>query len=132
MSSLTDIEKRYLERILNMRVGYVLDYSDATYGEFFGRYQIDIHGTKYQTYGTSKAKKMRAFWEREPDALVGRVLSEMLDSYEADCELNKKEIDTRVLNKARGIVGRLTDREASRDKTGRNRGRVPRQGIRHP
>ena len=66
MSSLTDIEKRYLERILNMRGGYVLDYTDATYGEFFGRCQIDIHGTKYQTYGTSKAKKMRAFWEREP------------------------------------------------------------------
>ena len=30
----------------------------------------DIHGTKYQTYGTSKAKKMLAFWENEPDALA--------------------------------------------------------------
>ena len=108
MSSLTDIEKRYLEKILNMGGGYVLDYSDATYGEFFGRHKIDIHGAKYHTYGTSKAKKMRAFWERESDALVGRVLSEMLDSYEADCELNGKEIDTPVLEKARGIVGRLT------------------------
>ena len=36
MSSLTDIEKRYLEKILNMRGGYVLDYSNATYDEFFG------------------------------------------------------------------------------------------------
>lgn len=108
MSSLTDIEKRYLEKILDMGGGYVLDYSDATYGEFFGRYTIDIHGTKYQTYGTSKAKKMRAFWEKEPDTLVGRVLSAMLDSYEAACELNEKEIDTRILKKARGIVGRLT------------------------
>ena len=107
MSSLTDIDKRYLERILDMGGGYVLDYTDATYGEFFSRYQIDIHCTKYQTYGTSKAKKMRAFWEKEPDALVGRVLSEMLDSYEANCELNGKEIDTPILKKARGIVGRL-------------------------
>ena len=108
MSSLTNSEKLYLERILDMGGDYVLDYTDATYGEFFGRYQIDIHGTKYQTYGTSKAKKMRAFWEREPDALVGRVLSEMLDFYEANCELNRKEIDTPVLKKARDIVGRLT------------------------
>ena len=108
MSSLTAIEKPYLERILDMGGGYVLDYSDATYGEFFRRYQIDIHGTKYQTYGTSKAKKMRAFWEREPDALVGRVLSEMLDFYEVNCELDGKEIDTPVLKKARSIVGRLT------------------------
>ena len=108
MSSLTAIEKPYLERILDMGGGYVLDYSDATYGEFFGRYKIDIHGTKYQTYGTSKAKKMRAFWEKEPDALVGRVLSEMLDFYEVNCELDGKKIDTPILNRARGIVGRLT------------------------
>ena len=70
MSSLTDIEKRYLERILSMRGGYVLDDTDATYSEFFSRYQIDIHDTKYQIYGTSKAKKMRAFWEKKPDALA--------------------------------------------------------------
>ena len=88
MSSLKDIEKRYLEKILGMQSGYVLDYSDATYAELFSRYNVDIHGKKYQTYGTSKAKKMRAFWEQEPDLLVSRVLVEMLNSYEADSELN--------------------------------------------
>lgn len=108
MSSLTEIEKRYLEKLLGMQSGYVLDYTDATYGEFFSRHKVDIHGTKYQTYGTSKAKKMRAFWEQESDALVARVLAEMLDSYEADCELNGHEIDTPVLEKARGIVAQLS------------------------
>ena len=108
MSSLTDIEKRYLEKILDMQGGYVLDYSDSTYGEFFGRHKVNIHGRKYQTYGTSKAKKMRAFWEQESDVLVGQVLSEMLDSYEAYCELNGSKVDTLVLDKARGIVERLT------------------------
>ena len=108
MSSLTDIEKRYLEKLLGMQSGYVLDYSDATLGEFFNRHKIDIHGSKYQTYGTSKAKKMRAFWEREPDALVGNILSEMLDSYEADCDLNNREADASVLEKSRGIVAQLS------------------------
>ena len=61
MSSLTDIEKRYLEKFLGMGSGYVLDFSDATYGEFLARHKIDIHGRKYQTYGTSKAKKLRSF-----------------------------------------------------------------------
>lgn len=111
MSSLTDVEKRYLERILEMRDGFVMDYSDASFGEFFKRHKIEIHGQKYQTYGTSKAKKMRAFWEQESDAVVGRVLSEMLDSYEADCELNGKEIDAPILGKARGIVDRLLGEE---------------------
>jgi hypothetical protein len=113
MSSLTDIEKRYLEKQLGMGSGYVLDYSDATYGEFFNRHKIDIHGRKYQTYGTSKAKKMRAFWESEPDAVVGKVLSEMLDSYEADCDLNNRQTDSALLKKSRDIVSRLCGRPQS-------------------
>ena len=60
MSSLTDVEKRYLEKILNMGDGYILDYSNATFEEFFYRYEVNIHSDRYQTYGTSKAKKMRA------------------------------------------------------------------------
>ncbi len=113
MSSLTDIDKRYLEKLLGMGSGYVLDYSDPTYGEFFNRHRIDIHGRKYQTYGASKAKKMRAFWESEPDALVGKILSEMLDSYEADCDLNNRQTDSSLLAKSRGIVSRLCGKPQS-------------------
>ena len=108
MSSLTDIEKRYLEKLLCMDSGYVLDFNDATYGEFFKRHNINIHGRKYRTLGTSKAKKLRAFWGSESDQLVGAVLSEMLDSYEVECELNDGDIDKTLLAKVRGIVGRLT------------------------
>ena len=107
MSSLTDIDKRYLEKILDMSGGYVMDYTDTTFGEFFKRHRVDIRGRKYRTYGDSKAKKMRSFWEQEPDLLVGRVLSEMLDSYEADCDLKGKEVDKPVLKRARDIVARL-------------------------
>lgn len=107
MSSLTDIEKRYLEKLLGMQSGYVLDYSDATYAEFFSRHRVDIHGGRYQTYGTSKAKKLRAFWEQESDALVGKVLSEMLDSYKAGCDLNGHELDAPLLEQSRAIVARL-------------------------
>ena len=108
MSSLSDIAKRYLERLLGMGGGYVLDYSDATFEEFFRSFKVDIHGPKYQTYGTSKAKKMRAFWEREPDILVGQALSEMLDSYVAGCELEGNAPDETLLRRCREIVARLT------------------------
>lgn len=107
MSSLTDIEKRYLEKLLGMQSGYVLDYSDATYAEFFSRHRVDIHGGRYQTYGTSKAKKLRAFWEQEPDVIVGKVLSELLDSYKAGCDLNGHELDAALLDQSRAIVARL-------------------------
>jgi len=108
MSSLTDIEKRYFEKLFGMQSGYVLDYSDATFGEFFNRHRINIHSQKYQSYGTSKAKKMRAFWEQEPDVLVGKVLGEMLHAYEADCSLNNRDPEVSVLEKSRGIVARLS------------------------
>lgn len=108
MSSLTDVEKRYIEKLLNMQSGFVLDYSDPAFGEFFKRHKINIHGQRYQTYGTSKAKKMRAFWEQESDLLVGKVLGEMLDAYEADCSLNNRDVEVTVLEKSRGIVARLT------------------------
>lgn len=107
MSSLTDIEKRYLEKLLGMQGGYVLDYTDPTFGEFFNRHKVDIHSQAYQTYGTSKAKKLRAFWERESDNTVANVLSELLQAYEADCDLNNKAVDATLLEKSRAIVSRL-------------------------
>lgn len=111
MSSLTDSEKRYLEKLLNMNTGYVLDYTDATFAEFFKRHNIDIHSKKYQIYGTSKAKKLRAFWDQEPDAVVAPVLSEMLDFYTALCDLDGKKPDQFLLEKCQAIVARLSGRK---------------------
>ena len=112
MSSLTAVDKRYLEKILNMGGGYVLDFTDATFEEFFKHHDMHIHSDQYQTYGTSKAKKLRAFWERESDALVGSVLSEMLDNYQAECDLNGREPDTGLLAKSREIIARLSGKAA--------------------
>ncbi|MFT8560559.1 MAG: hypothetical protein ABF719_12040 [Acetobacter sp.] len=108
MSSLTEIDKRYFEKVFEMQSGYIPGFSDATFQEFFKRYGVEIHSQKYQTYGTSKAKKMRAFWEQEPDDLVGRVLEEMLGVYEADCILNSKEADALAVEACRKVVARLT------------------------
>jgi hypothetical protein len=79
MSSLTVIERRYLEKFLEMGGGYVLGYSDKTFGAFFQRHSIDIHGSKYQTLGTSKANKLRSLWDSEDDSVVSKVMSAMLD-----------------------------------------------------
>ena len=109
MSSLTPADQLYFEQILRMRHGYVLDFTDARFAGFFKHHELDIHGETYQTYGKSKARKLRAFWEQEPDALVSRVLSEMLDIYEAECDLNGRERDVVSLAKCRQIVDRLSD-----------------------
>ena len=115
MSSITAADGRYIEAILDMSRGYVLHFTDATFGDFLNRYNIDIHGPQYQAYGTSKAKKLRAFMEKEADPLVGRVLSELLDSYVANCELGGREPDTIVLAKCREIVSKLLGLSQARD-----------------
>ena len=107
MSSLTAVDKRYLEAILRMGGGFVLDFTDHTFRELFNTRNVDIHSERYQTYGTSKSKKLRAFWEKESDSLVGPVLSEMLDLYEAECELAQRDPDSVPLARARAVASRL-------------------------
>lgn len=112
MSSLTEAEKLYLETLLDMGSGYVLHYNNQTYGELFKRHGIDIHGPKYQTYGTSKARKMRSFWGQESDKVVGAVLSELMDVCDATGrDWSGRDIDQPLLEKGRSIVDRLLKRE---------------------
>jgi len=111
MSTLTVIDRRYLEKFLGMGSGYVLNYSDKTIGAFFTSHSIDIHGPKYQTHGTSKANKLRAFWDNEDDSVVGKVMTGMVDEYVVDCELNNKEIGSTLLEKVREILVRLSGQQ---------------------
>ena len=75
MSDLTVIEKRKLERTLGMGSGYVLNFSNRTFSEFFmDGFGIDIYNSKYAYGSGSKSNRMRAFWEQESNYLVSRVL----------------------------------------------------------
>lgn len=112
MSTLTVTDRAYLEKFLDMSGGYPHRYpgekfSDNSFGAFFQRHSIDIHGSKYQTHGTSKANKLRAFWDIESDSVVGKVMSGMVDEYVVGCELNNKNVDSAILEKVRGVVARL-------------------------
>src|SRR5262245_58789853 len=80
MSSLSTLERRDLEKYLGMSGGYVMDFSDRTFGEYvLEAVGLDIHSQRYTTVGHSKAKKLRAFWEVEPDHVVGRLLIAFAD-----------------------------------------------------
>lgn len=84
MSSLGLIEKRQLELLFKMSDGFVLNFSDSTISDFFiDAVGIDIHSKKYQATGTSKAKKLREFWNVEPDHIVGKAILSLIDYIEA-------------------------------------------------
>jgi hypothetical protein len=111
MSSLTDVEKLYLEKVLGMGDGYVLSFNNPKFSSFFAKYKIDIDDQKYQKGTGSRANRMRAFWEQESDQLVGRVISDLLDLHVAECELNSHALDSSLIDKSREIVARLTGKK---------------------
>jgi len=82
MSDLTAIEKRKLERALVMGGGYVLNFSNRTFAEFFHEsLGVDIYEDKYDYESGSKANRMRAFWERESNYIVGKALGLLFEEW---------------------------------------------------
>ncbi len=80
MSDLTFVERRKFEQLLGMGSGYVLDFSNRTFAEFVlestGR---DIFDSRYDYASGSKANRLRAFWQKEGNATVGKLLGDLLD-----------------------------------------------------
>ena len=78
MASLRFREKNVLEEFLEMGGGYVLNFSDRTFADFFRDFDVDIDGAAYlEGHSGSKANRMRSFWDRAPDQLVGEILREL-------------------------------------------------------
>ncbi|MBT4792216.1 MAG: toll/interleukin-1 receptor domain-containing protein [Halobacteriovoraceae bacterium] len=103
MSSLGIAEKRLFEDILDMGSGYVFDFSDNTFHEFFETVLgIDIFDEKYNLNSGSKANRMRAFWNTESDKNVGKALSEIIQLIELGDKYDDKKVE-----KAKTIVQRL-------------------------
>jgi hypothetical protein len=107
MSVLSIADRRNLEKLLGMGSGYVLNFSDRTFGEFVSEaVGIDIHTEKYAVEGTSKARKLRTFWKIESDYVVGRLLLALID-YNATLTLERDADATALTEKCRQIANRL-------------------------
>ncbi len=59
---LKSIDMKLLDELFEMGSGYVLDFSNQTFSEFFGdELGINIYDPKYELNGTSKAKRLRYY-----------------------------------------------------------------------
>ena len=96
MSSITPIELRVVETVLGMRGGYVLDFTNRLFSEFFRGQQVDIDHERYATEGSSKANRLRCFLHSAPDRAAAQVLNELL-KYRAfiasPLEAKKQDLD---------------------------------------
>ena len=111
MSGLSALDKTSLEIALNMRGGYVLDFSNASFENFFSGLDVKIYDdNRYQDFGDSKANHMRAFWKHGSNAEVSASLLALADYIETkktagvlDCEVTTEQIE-----RMREIAGRLS------------------------
>lgn len=79
-------ERDNLESVLGMGSGYVLDFSDRTFDDFF--YETigidpEENSNLFSGRGTSKAKRLRAFIEGGNPSIVAKLLREMWEYREA-------------------------------------------------
>lgn len=80
MASLTMSEKQTLEKLFQMNDGYVLNFSDRTMSEFFrDDLGVDIYNQKYNYASGSKANRMRGFWLKADEKLVGKSILKLIE-----------------------------------------------------
>lgn len=111
MSTLKAHEKVIFEKLFDHN-GYVLNFNDRTYAEFFREHGINIDADKYRVNGSSKMRRLRVFWEVEPDAIVAKALSAML---EYACAVEK--VDGADRTKAISILSRLSGKAPNTEQT---------------
>jgi hypothetical protein len=76
MSNIRSIDMLLIDDIFEMHGGYVLNFSDRTFAQFFAEeLNIDIDDPKYARNGTSKGKRLRCFLQTVDKPTVIRALN---------------------------------------------------------
>lgn len=118
MSSMSTLEKRRFEDLFGMASGYVLDFSDRTFAQFFKENAgVNIYDDRYKYNGGSKAKRLRAFWEMDEDADVGMALKALLDLWRYQNESGKSDRADKTYAECLKTVARLTGKAVAAEET---------------
>jgi hypothetical protein len=112
MADLSTVERIQLERLFEMGTGYVLNFSDRTFGDFMEESTgVNVYARGYEANGTSKANRLRNFWKREPNHLVARAISALIDYGLATQCIRPEEHpeDATGITECRRIASRLAE-----------------------
>jgi hypothetical protein len=112
MSTLRPNDKQVLEKVFQMGDGYVLNFSDKTFREFFKEEMgIDISHEHYNQASGSKAHRMRGFWKAAEDKAVGQSIEKLLAYIKVQIvlgRLDKSNFSEELIKLAQDIAIRLT------------------------
>jgi hypothetical protein len=117
MAKLKSTDQLKLEKLFEMSGGYILDFTNAIFQQFIWKNAgMDIYSPKYETYGDSKAKRLRAFWDIENDQIVGKIITELIEYWRTSKILSESEITEPQEILSRGckeIADRLLGKKAN-------------------
>jgi hypothetical protein len=102
-ATVSTLEMRAIDTVLGMGGGYVLDFSDRTFAEFFRDHRVQIDDPRYAVEGGSKAKRLRFFLRNAPPPLSGNVLAGLMEYQLA----SDGEVDARAWDLAAKVAVRL-------------------------
>jgi hypothetical protein len=85
MEQLRPVELKLVDELFGMSSGYVLDFTNSTFADFFRReIWIDIYDDAYATYGGSKGKRLRSFLTIGQPRAITRALAALWEYREMD------------------------------------------------
>ena len=113
--------------LFDMGGGYVLDFSDRTFAEFFhAELGVNIDIPRYRAEGTSKAKRLRYFLKVSDPQIRGRALRALWEYREAVRRLERREDKVPDAGKVfRELVARIEGRPLSPKTPPRKKAPVP-------
>lgn len=94
MDHLRPIELKLIDELTGMSSGYVLDFSNPTFAEFFrSEVNTDIYDDAYAKLGNSKGKRLRAFLQIAQRPAITRALTALWE-YRELARIAKQEPET--------------------------------------
>jgi hypothetical protein len=109
MSSLRSAELSLVDEIFRGgEKGYVLDFSNRTFADFFAReLDIDIDAPQYATDGTSKGRRLRCFLSLVDDGTAARTLRVLWEHREALRPLDTPDPFPRAAHQFTALIAKL-------------------------
>lgn len=115
MSDLTTMERRKLETYFEMGGGYFLDFCNNSLEKFIAEsVGIELYSDKYKLGSGSKANRIRAIWELEPNQVVGKLIRDIIEDDDDKNMLSprskkrNKELKSHCLQIATRLEGSIT------------------------
>ncbi len=109
MAGLRPIEMNLIDELFGMNSGWVLDFSNQTFAEFFScEVGVDIFDRAYETIGTSKGKRLASFLKIGQPAAIVKALTALWE-YREVTRINRgeKENASNARERLNAIIQRL-------------------------